>query len=116
MQTKRWDERKRTTSQILYADAFPRVMQIAGVRAVPMLPPPLPGAGQFDVELVVTSSDPPETMAAIAGQLVGAAFGSDKFLYADTDLQIDLPQTRIVIDRDKVANLGLDLATVGRDL
>lgn len=54
-------------------------------------------------------------MAPIAGQLVGEAFASGKYLYADTDLKIDLPQTRIVIDREKVADMGLDLADVGRD-
>lgn len=115
IQTVKWHERKRDTKAIQEA-AFPLVGVVAGVRAIPILPPPLPGAGQFDVELIVTSGDQPEEMAAIAGQIVGAAFGSGKFLYADTDLKIDLPQTRIVIDREKVADLGLDLASVGRDL
>ncbi|MBX3358806.1 MAG: efflux RND transporter permease subunit [Phycisphaeraceae bacterium] len=115
MQAKPWDERDRTTAEIL-PEAYGRVSTIAGVRAIPVLPPPLPGAGQFDVEMILTSSEPPEQMAGIAGQLVGAAFGTKKFLYADTDLKIDLPQTRIIIDRDKVADMGLDLSTVGRDL
>src|SRR6059036_880250 len=39
-----------------------------------------------------------------------------KFLYVDTDLKIDLPEARVVIDRDQVADLGLDLASVGREL
>lgn len=115
MQTKRWEERERSTGEIL-PDAFGLVSQVAGIRAIPVLPKPLPGAGQFDVELIVTSSDPPERMAELVGPLVGAAFGSGKFLFADTDLHIDLPQTRIVIDRERVADMGLDLAAVGRDL
>jgi multidrug efflux pump len=115
MQTVNWHERKRTTAQIL-PQAYGLISGVAGVRAFPVLPPPLPGAGQFDVELIVTSTDPPEQMAEVAGQLVGAAFGSGKFLFADTDLKIDLPQTRIIIDREKVADMGLDLAAVGRDL
>jgi multidrug efflux pump len=115
MQTTRWEERERNTKDIL-GQAYMLVSQISGIRAFPILPPPLPGAGQFDVEMLITSTDPPEEMAAIAGQLVGAAFGSGKFLFADTDLKIDLPQTRLVIDREKVADMGLDLAAVGRDL
>ncbi len=115
MQTTRWDERKRTTKEI-QPQAFGIVSGITGLRAFPVLPPPLPGAGQFDVEFVLTSSESPEEMAAVAGQLVGAAFGSGKFLFADADLKIDLPQTRIEIDREKVADMGLDLASVGRDL
>lgn len=115
MQTLKWDERKRTTKEI-QPQAYGLVSNIAGIRAFPILPPPLPGAGQFDVEMVISSSDQPEQMADLSNQLVGAAFGCGKFLFADSDLKIDLPQTRLVIDRDKVADMGLDLAAIGRDL
>ncbi len=115
MQFQSWEDRKRTSKEIL-PEAFGVVSQVAGVIAVPILPPPLPGAGQMDVEFIVTSSEPPERMADLAGQLVGAAYETGKFLYADTDLKIDLPQTKIHIDRERVADMGLDLATVGRDL
>ena len=37
-------------------------------------------------------------------------------MYVDTDLKIDLPEARVVIDREQIADLGLDLATVGREL
>ena len=48
--------------------------------------------------------------------MVGAGWQSGKFLYVDTDLKIDLPEARVVIDREQVADLGLDLAGVGREL
>ncbi len=115
MQAVPWNERQRTSQQLV-PEAFMHVASISGLRAFPVLPPPLPGAGQFDVELIITSSQEHADMAPIAGALVGAAFGSGKFLYADTDLKIDLPQTKIIIDRERVADLGLDLADVGRDL
>ena len=41
---------------------------------------------------------------------------SGKFLYVDSDLKIDLPEAHVVIDRDRIADLGLDLAGVGREL
>lgn len=115
IQTTKWDERTRNTKQI-QEEAFGRVMGVAGVQAIPVLPPPLPGAGFFDVELIVTSTDDPEAMQRVAGELIGKAFGSGLFIYADTDLKIDLPQARIIIDREKVADMGLDLAAIGRDL
>ncbi len=115
IQTIDWNKRSRSTAEIRN-ELFPKLMAVAGIRAFPALPPPLPGAGQFDIEFMVTSTEEAEQMAPVAGQLVAAAFGSGKFLYADSDLKVDLPQTRIIIDRERVADLGLNLASVGRDL
>jgi multidrug efflux pump len=109
-----WKERTRTSAD-MQMELLPKLGALPGVRALPQLPPPLPGAGQFDVELVVTASGEPEQMAGVAGAIVGAAFMTQKFAYADTDLKIDLPQTRLVIDREKVADMGVDLTTVGRE-
>jgi multidrug efflux pump len=47
---------------------------------------------------------------------LGAGWQSGKFLYVDTDLKIDLPQARVVLDRERLADLGFDLAGVGREL
>ena len=46
----------------------------------------------------------------------GAGWQSGKFMYVDTDLKIDLPEARVVLDRERLADLGLDLAGVGREL
>jgi multidrug efflux pump len=116
IQTVDWDKRTRSTAQIRDQDMFGKVMAVPGVLAVPVLPPPLPGAGNYDVELMVTGTADPKEMEQYAGQLVGAAFGSGKFLYADTDLKVDLPRVKIVIDEKKVADMGLDRLAVGRDL
>src|SRR3989449_1532576 len=39
-----------------------------------------------------------------------------KFLSVATDLKIDLPQARVVLDRERLADVGLDLAGVGQEL
>jgi multidrug efflux pump len=82
----------------------------------PRLDPPLPTPGQYDVELVLQSDAPVERMLETAAAVVGAGWQSGKFLYVDTDLKIDLPEARVVIDREQIADLGLDLASVGREL
>jgi multidrug efflux pump len=92
------------------------VSQIPGLRVFPRLDPPLPTPGQYDVELVLQSDMPPEQMLETVGAIVGAGWQSGKFLYVDTDLKIDLPEARVVLDRERIADLGLDLATVGREL
>src|SRR5438876_8137083 len=75
-----------------------------------------PSPGQYDVELILASDVPPEQMLQTVGAVLGAGWQSGKFLYVDTDLKIDLPEARVVVDRDQVADLGLDLASVGREL
>ncbi len=112
---KDWKERKRSTEE-MYGEVFGAVSQIPGVRVFPRLDPPLPTPGLYDVELVLLSDAPPEQMLETVGQVVGAGWQSGKFLYVDTDLKIDLPEARVVIDREQVADLGLDLASVGQEL
>lgn len=112
---KNWHDRARTAQEI-QPEVFNAVSQIKELQIYPVLPPPLPGAGNFDVELVLKGPGTPEQMADYAGQLVGAAFDSGQFMFADTDLKIDLPQVRVVVNRERVADLGLDLADIGRQL
>ena len=115
MVAKDWKQRERSTVQ-LFPAVYGAVSQIPGVRVFPRLDPPLPTPGSYDVELVLQSDAPPEQMLGTAGAVVGAGWQSGKFLYVDTDLKVDLPEARVVIDRDQVADLGLDLASVGREL
>jgi multidrug efflux pump len=115
MVTKHWKERARSTEE-MYGEVFGAVSQVPGLQVFPRLDPPLPTPGQYDVELVLQSDAPPEQMLQTVGQVVGAGWQSGKFLYVDTDLKIDLPEARVVIDREQVADLGLDLASVGQEL
>jgi multidrug efflux pump len=115
MVAKDWKERERSTAQ-LFPAVYGAVSQVPGVRVFPRLDPPLPTPGSYDVELILQSDAPPEQLLGTAGAIVGAGWQSGKFLYVDTDLKIDLPEARVVIDRDQVADLGLDLAGVGREL
>lgn len=115
IQTVDWDKRDRSTEPI-QAEVIGKLMAIEDLRSIAIRPAPLPGAGQFDVELMVTSAEEAQEMEQHINQIIGAGYASGKFVYVDADLKIDLPQTRIEIDRKKVADLGLDMADVGRDL
>ncbi|HLU40718.1 MAG TPA: efflux RND transporter permease subunit [Planctomycetota bacterium] len=115
MVAKNWKERERSTEEI-YGELFGAVAQVPGLRVFPRLDPPLPTPGQYDVELVLQSDAPVEEMLATANAVVAAGWASGKFLYVDTDLKIDRPEARVIIDREQIADLGLDLAGVGREL
>ncbi len=113
--TKPWNERERTTEQIA-AELFPKTGSIAGLQVIPITPAPLPGGSNFPIELVIASTAEPRELLEVANKLVAKAFESGIFMFADTDLKYDQPQTEIVFDRDKVAALGLNLQQVGADL
>ncbi|HZM00550.1 MAG TPA: efflux RND transporter permease subunit [Planctomycetota bacterium] len=115
MVTKDWRERERSTGE-LYGAVFGAVSQVPGLRVFPRLDPPLPNAGQFDVELVLQHEVPAEQMLETVEAVVDAGWRSGQFMYVDTDLKLDLPQAHVVIDRERLADLGLDLAGVGQEL
>ncbi|HVZ18776.1 MAG TPA: efflux RND transporter permease subunit, partial [Terriglobales bacterium] len=115
MVTKPWSQRKRTTQQLLVASTKP-LSQIAGIRVIPLTPPPLPGGGNFPVDFVIASSAEPQQLLQFANQLVAKAFQSGMFISADSDLKYDQPQAEVVFDRDKLRAQGVDLSQVGKDL
>jgi multidrug efflux pump len=113
--TKPWSERTKTTQQLLMEVAGP-LSQIPGIRAIPLTPPPLPGGGDFPVDLVIASPAEPERLREFANQLVPKAFASGLFIFADADMKFDQPQAEVVFDRDKLRSQGVDLSQAGRDL
>ena len=115
MVTKPWSQRQRTTEQLL-VDSSEKLAKIPGVRVIPMTPAPLPGGGDFPVDLVIASTAEPRQLVEIAQKLVGKAFASGLFMFADADLKYDQPQARIVFNRDKLRSQGVDLSRAGRDL
>jgi len=115
MVTKPWSQRKKTTSELLLESMGP-LSKIAGLRVIPQTPAPLPGAGDFPVDFVISSTAEPERLLEFSDQLVQKAFASGMFIFADADLKYDQPQTEVVFNRDKVRAQGVDLSQTGQDL
>jgi multidrug efflux pump len=115
MVTKPWSQRKKTAQQLLVESTGP-LSKIAGVRVIPLTPPPLPGGGNFPVDFVIAGSAEPEQLTELANQIVQKAMASGMFIFADTDMKFDQPQTEVVFDRDKLRSQGVDLSQAGQDL
>ena len=115
MITKPWDDRKKSTQQ-LHVEVSGALSKIPGVRVIALVPPALPGGGSFPVDFVISSTAEPRQLADFANQLVGKAYASGLFMYADSDLKFDQPQAEVVFDRDKLRSQGVDLAQAGKDL
>jgi multidrug efflux pump len=109
---KPWDERKRTSMQVL-----PQVQQqlnaIPGSRSAAFLRPPLPGSSGLPVQFVIGTTDSYERLNEVSQALLDKARSSGMFLFLDTDLKIDKPQITVEIERDKAAQLGLNMRDVG---
>ena len=113
---KPWGERKRTVFQVL-PDVQARVNKIPGIRVVAATPPALPGGGQFPVEFVISATAEPQRILEYVRQVQQKAAASGMFAFPPLiDTKVDQPEMELVLDRDKVAALGLDLQTVGSDL
>src|SRR5271163_1479169 len=115
MVTKAWSQRKKTAQELLVESSGP-LSKIAGVRVIPLTPPPLPGGGNFPVDFAIVSAAEPEQVSQLAEQIVQKAMASGMFIFADTDVKFDQPQTEVVFDRDKLRSQGVDLSQAGADL
>ena len=114
--TKPWSERKRTTMQIL-PEVQKKLRAIPGIKVLPITPPALPGGGDFPVEFIIASTAEPAQVLALATKIQLQAVQSGMFAFPPLlDVKIDQPQSEIVIDRNRVADLGLNLQQVGADL
>jgi multidrug efflux pump len=116
MVLKPWDERRRNVFQIL-PEMQQKLQAIPGIQIFPVTPPALPGGGQFPVEFILASTAETGQILDFARQLQVKAMQSGMFAFPPLiDVKIDQPQSEFIIDRDKVAALGLNLAQVGADL
>jgi multidrug efflux pump len=107
-----WDERDKTAGE-LQPGVQQQLDQVAGVRTVTFQPPSLPGSRGLPVQFVIGTTDPFGKLNTISQSFLQEAQKSGRFMFIDSDLRIDLPQSTIEIDRDKAALLGLTMQDVG---
>lgn len=116
MVTKPWDQRKRSVFAIM-PEVQQKLQALPGIRIFPVLRPSLPGGGQFPVEFILASTAETPQILEFAQQLQQKAMQSGMFAFPPIiDMKIDQPQAEFVIDRDKVADMGLSLEEVGADI
>jgi multidrug efflux pump len=116
MVLKPWKQRERTVFEVVN-ELQVKQSKITGFNLFPILPPALPGGGDFPVEFVLISTAETQEILQVAETLRDKATESGMFAFPlQIDTHIDKPQASIKIDRDKVADLGLTLEQVGNDI
>ena len=112
---KPWSERDQTTDQL--QPIIQREMAgIAGSKVVAFQPSPLPGSNGLPIQFVIQTTDPFSQLDELSKTFLDEALKTGKFIFLDNDLKIDQPQTTLVIDREKTAQLGLKLSDIGSAL
>ncbi len=115
MVLKPWSERSRTSNQLQ-----PLVQKdlgsIAGTQNAIFQPPPLPGARGLPVQFVITTTEPFSKLFDVSQKFLQDAQKTGQFIFLQSDLRIDLPQTTVVIDRNMAAQVGLNMEDIGSAL
>jgi len=113
---KPWDERTRNVQQIA-KELAPKADANPGLRAFPILPPPLGQARHSKpVELIIQTVQPYETLNEWVGKIVAKLEDNPRLANLDSDLKLNSPQLDIKIQRDKLLALGIDVTDLGRTL
>ncbi|MFO7552963.1 MAG: efflux RND transporter permease subunit [Haliea sp.] len=113
---KPWGERGRSSTEVLNETIQPRTAAIAGLQVNAVNPPPLPSPGIFPVEFVINSTLDYLVLYDSAEAVLARARASGKFIFIEQNLQLDKPQQRIRVDREKAALLGVSMQTLSDDL
>jgi multidrug efflux pump len=91
--------------------------KVTGLQTAVFASPALPGSGGgLPFQFVVTTGGSYEQLNSVADELVGAAMQSGNFIFLRKSINFDKPVTRIDVDRDRVADLGLSMRDVGQQL
>lgn len=112
---KPWDQRGRSQADLVL-DLQRKWNQVAGAKIAAFPLPSLPGAQGMPVQFVITTTEPIENLNEVAHAVLAEAQKEQLFWFADLDLKLDKPQAKVVIDRQKVAALGMTNTDVGAAL
>jgi multidrug efflux pump len=113
---KPWEERDRTQAEITQ-QVRGELFRVPGMMLMAIDLPPIRQSGGFQpVSYVLQTAGSYADLQMQTNKLIAAANSSGIMTSVSTDLRINKPQISVTVDRDKLADVGVDVATVGRTL
>lgn len=114
MVLKPWDKRKLTSNQLQPEIQKQVNKTIVGAKVALFQPASLPGGGSgLPVQFVIETTDSFAVLNPIVQEIMNKARKTGQFIYLDADLKYDKNQTKINLDRDRIAQFGLTMQDVG---
>lgn len=111
-----WSDRGRTQQEIV-AELQPKLNRIPGIMAFAINPPSLGQSGRSQpIEYVIQASGTYEELDGYVQAMLNEIRANPGFTNPDTNLKLQKPQLDISVNREKVVDAGIDVATVGRTL
>ncbi|NTV72028.1 MAG: efflux RND transporter permease subunit [Azonexaceae bacterium] len=111
-----WNDRSRRSPEIA-KELFPKFAGIPGVMAFPITPPSLgQSPRERPVNFVVVTAAPYEELQKVTGQILAEVAKNPSLTNVDTDLKLNKPELSINVKRDKAADMGVPVETIGRTL
>ena len=112
-----WAERGERSTTVIARELFPKFMGIPGVMAFPVTPPSLgQSPRERPINFVVVTSASYAELQSFTNKLMAEVAKNPRILNADTDLKLNKPELAVVVHRDRVADAGVAVETVGRTL
>ena len=114
LRAKPWEERTRTTQQIA-REIGPRMAALPGVSAFAITPPSLgQGFRERPINYVIVTSDSYQNLSATVRKFQDALAKNPGFIQVDTDLRLNKPEIRMDVDRERAADMGVNVDAIAR--
>jgi multidrug efflux pump len=111
-----WKEREREAKRIIFGMGG-EMFNVTGLMAFPMNPPPLGQSPQNKaLEVAIQTTESYEKLDKMSEALLMKLRQNPGLTYPETDLKLNKPQLKIEIDREKAAELNVEIETIGRTL
>ncbi|MDD2741365.1 MAG: efflux RND transporter permease subunit [Rhodocyclaceae bacterium] len=111
-----WSERARRSSDIA-KELFPQFMNIPGVMAFPVTPPSLgQSPRERPINFVIVTSATYDELQTVTTQFMAELSKNPGLTNLDNDLKLSKPELSVRVDRDKAADMGVPVETIGRSL
>ncbi|WP_249694813.1 efflux RND transporter permease subunit [Stappia sp. WLB 29] len=111
-----WEDRERSQMEI-GAELQPQIRRVAGLRASVNNPGSFGvSARSRPIEFMILTSEPYERLDEMVNTFLAAIEENPNLVNVTSDLALNKPQIEVELDRDRVADMGAGVLTVGRTM